>query len=144
MSFEQIVQQAVAENKANRARLGGFLSQTAKGMRKSEYAREFCTVAISLGRATGKTKFILNNARPWDIIITSIEPERRRLQQDYVQCEVLTANDFRHDPYLWRGRKPITPRTIYIDEASRLDPRALDVIYEVLAQHPDQTFVLLG
>lgn len=140
MSFEQIVQQAIAENKNNRARL----KEHAEGMRKVEYARELCTVAVNLGRAVGKTRFILNNACPWDIVITSVEPERRRLQQDYVQCEVLTANDFRHDPYLWRGRKPIIPRTIYIDEASRLDPRALDVIYEVLAQHPDQTFVLLG
>lgn len=142
MSFEHLVMAAVAENKETRHRFGDRFN----GMSDTAYAIEFCTVALSIGRGTGKTKYILNNAKPWDLVIVPTHPMlqyMRRGERPGIGCPTMTISEYVNTAH-WRGQKLHTPRVIYIDEASRISRRELDELYMVVPKHPDQTFILLG
>lgn len=109
------------------------------------FAREFCTVCVDVGRAVGKTTYIINNAEPWDLIIVHNEHMARHVECNQPMCcKVLTVDQMLHTNS-WRGIGIAGfPRTIWIDDASRIAQRQIDKIYHTLATHPSQTFILLG
>lgn len=143
MRFEHLVLAAVADNKENRRRLA---DQT-QGMNSTDYAIEFCTVAINIGRGTGKTKYILDNAKPWDLVIVHNHREAQRIlamKRPVTRDPLIMSAEEYVEHGRWRGQQQPTPRTIYIDDASRLSRRLLDILYCTVPKHPDQTFILLG
>lgn len=143
MRFEHLVLAAVADNKENRRRL----AEQMQGMNSTDYAIEFCTVAINIGRGTGKTKYILDNAKPWDLVIAHNYRESQRIlamKRPITRDLLIMSAEEYVDSARWRGRQQPTPRNIYIDEASRISRRLLDELYCTVPKHPDQTFILLG
>lgn len=139
MSFEHLVLAAVAENKENRRRFGDRYA----GVNSTAYAMDFCTVRLDLGRGTGKTKYILNNVKPWDLVVVPTHQMRQHMLRPGVNAQLVTIGEYINDTH-WRGQKLHTPRVIYIDDASRISRRELDELYMVVPKHPDQTFILLG
>ena len=137
MNYPELVDAAIAANLANR-KAG---TDIAEFMGIANYLREFATVRIDIGRAVGKTKYIIDHARPWDIIVV---PNRCTLDSCYRTscCPVFVANGSYAFDRL-RGRR-LAPRIIYVDEPGHIDQRNLRELYHTFAAHPDQTFVLLG
>lgn len=142
MNVNEIVDAAIAVNVANRNKFRDVSS----GMTRIQYAREFGTVAINLGRGAGKTRYIKTHARPWDVIIAPTVRMLESLDGRDAACATFVAEDFSFPGHRFRGMRPrqLAARTIYIDNASSIDRRTLDSIYETLAFYPEQTFVLLG
>lgn len=114
----------------------------------TQYAREFCTVQLDIGRAVGKSTYIAQHAEPSDMVICSNYNSMwhfERITLGYrAKFELATLDNFRN-PERFRGRRQSDlRRTIWIDDASYATERDLAIIYETLAGHPSQTFVLLG
>lgn len=144
MEFAQIVDAAIEQNRKRRVEFSDY----AKHCRAPEFVAEFCTVRVDIGRAAGKTTYIAEHARPWDAVVL---PNQHMVDQ-YLHMaragydNVFSAGEFGDIPAMPRrllGRRWV-PRTIYVDEASRIDIKRMGAIYFALASHPDQTFVLLG
>lgn len=144
MEFAQIVDAAIEQNRKRRVEFSDY----AKGCHPAQFAEDFCTVRVDIGRAAGKTTYIAEHARPWDAVVL---PNQHMVGQ-YLHMaragydNVFSAGEFGDIPAMPRrllGRRWV-PRTIYVDEASRIDIKRMGAIYFALASHPDQTFVLLG
>ena len=143
MSLEHLVLAAVAANKENRRRFGDRFKSS---LPPTQYAIEFCTVTINIGRAAGKTTYIKDNAKPWDLVICHSYVSMQYMMRGElpgIGYPAMTIEEYvyrnRH-----RGQQQHTPRVIYIDEASHISRRELDELYMVVPKHPAQTFILLG
>jgi len=148
MEFNQLVDTAIELNRKGRTK---FVDHH-KHCSAPQFAADFCTVRIDVGRQSGKTTYILERARPWDAVVL-----HGHIMVDHYQraahtrglvtgMNVFSAGEFRpmlDIPHRLLGRHWV-PRMIYIDEASSIEPLALATIYRAFAAHPDQTFVLLG
>lgn len=141
--FEKLVDDAIALSVDNRNKLDhALLSQPAFGV-------EFCTVKISCGRGVGKTTYILEHRRPWDVVIVLNEPMRRlqypdlRFSSPRFRDGVLTLSEAL-DPMFGRGQRRTPPRTIYVDEGGCVSDEQLYQLWSVFGANPDQTMVLLG
>lgn len=147
MNYSELLDAVISVNKQNRA---GNLTLRGvpdyRGMSRVQYAAEFCTVRLDIGQGVGKTKYIADHARPWDVVVV---PNTIWFRDGLLghaldrNIPIVTGEELDRAER-WRGRNAEVPRMVYVDEPSRLTPRQLDTLYYTFAHHPDQTFVLLG
>ena len=147
MTYSELLDAAISVNKQNRA---GKLTVRGipdyHGMSRVQYASEFCTVKLDIGRGVGKTKYIADHARPWDVVVIPNTIWRRDGIFGHAADRnilIVTGEEVERGDR-WRGCHDQVPRTIYIDEVEGISPRQLDAVYYTFAHHPDQTFILLG
>lgn len=67
MTMDKIIYEAVLENKKNREnfKMGGL----SNAYSKTDWMREFCTIHLNIGRNTGKTRHITENAKEGDLVV---------------------------------------------------------------------------
>lgn len=65
--MDKIVYEAVLENVKNRERLR--LNNEDKHISKVQWMKQFCTIHLNIGRDTGKTRHIIENAKSGDLIV---------------------------------------------------------------------------
>ena len=105
-------------------------------MGAQNFAREFCTIHINIGRRTGKTEYIKRNATKTDVVVVA----SRQMREIYsgVNVPVVSVDGIVD----WsKGRRAVS--TIYIDEPELMH-KFVGIIYESLFRNANQTFVLLG
>lgn len=143
-NFAELVDQARAVNLAVRQ---SPLARVRAPHGPISYAFEFGTVRLNVGRAVGKSRYIVENAEPWDMIVCHNSNMVDNIERNFKvkpQARVLTVGRALVSN-AWRGRGLESyPRTVWIDEASRFSAREIDEIYHTLACHPAQTFIMLG
>ncbi len=65
--MDKIVYEAVLENVKNRERFR--LNNEDKNISKVQWMKQFCTIHLNIGRDTGKTRHIIENAKTGDLIV---------------------------------------------------------------------------
>ncbi|MFZ2992500.1 MAG: hypothetical protein WA061_02180 [Microgenomates group bacterium] len=137
MKLEDIVISAININKDNRKYMP---ESTFHSLSTVGYVLDFCTIHIDIGRQTGKTYFIQNYARSWDLIIVPNESLKRiYLMSTPSDLLVLTPEEV-------MGYKFETPpETIYFDEPKLCFKRVPkeDLFYKFI-KNKNQTVVMLG
>lgn len=58
-----------------------------------EFAREYKTVHINIGRQTGKTSTIMSMARPGDVVVVYNDVYVRQLLSEYNHVQICTVDD---------------------------------------------------
>jgi hypothetical protein len=103
------------------------------------YAIEYCTITIDIGRQTGKSTYIKNNASP-DTAVVVMNQKMKDLFKD-CDLDVFTAREVQFKKGVYNKYK-----TIFVDEPSFVF-RTIDK-YELYAHFVnnvlDQTFILIG
>ena len=119
-------------------------------MSPTEYAFQFCTVHLNVGRGSGKSSVITRLAQVDDVIIA----HNYQAAESFKRGKVSTPATILAASYLdgprWlsheEDRRARSARRIFIDEPRLVDRAAsLERIYSLLVnQQIDQTFILLG
>ena len=65
--MDKLVYYALLENIENRKRLRA--EGYDKGTSKVQWMKQFCTIHLNIGRDTGKTRHIIENAKSGDLIV---------------------------------------------------------------------------
>ena len=102
-----------------------------------------CTVKIDIGRATGKTKYIIDNATEWDVIVAT------GVSADIIKRKTFGKHVHIHNNFnSFVGRSYGNTNIVYIDEPSRfLTDYCTEFAFYSLFTKADMykiTFVLLG
>jgi hypothetical protein len=108
------------------------------------YAIELCTVRCDIGRRTGKTEYIKQNAGKSDLIVTSSQMLKSSLFAN-MPCDVITMGDLNKPE--WLLGKSGDFKTIWVDEPFMIfdSHKALTEFYiRICRQGKDQTFVFMG
>jgi hypothetical protein len=133
MNYNELIEGLIDINKQYRKMFGENKNQYYSPL---NYAREFCTVAVDIGRGVGKTYFIKNHATKGDLVIAPNFFLLKGYGEEMPEFDVITFNNLDK----LKGRKPYN--TIYVDEPKFVDMRE---VYELLVNPTiEQTFVLLG
>jgi len=137
--FELMVLKAIMVSKMRRVLHEGYR----KGMSPQQWAHQFCTVKIDIGRGTGKTKFITKHADQRSLVIV----------HSNLMSEIIKRENTRPDIFGGYVLEMQTSRvlsrlsaydTVYVDETSKCF-RNINILYDVLATDgKDRTFILLG
>lgn len=138
--FEQLILDAVKLNKENRKRKDII---DAKGtLTPIAYIREFCTVHLDIGRATGKTAFIKKYATEGDVILT-FSAEQLNIFKRSLAVALWPAEV---DDLVTVAKIPAN--TVYIDEPKllfKLVGNYSEIIWHLIKDtYYNQTFILLG
>lgn len=110
----------------------------------AQYAYEYGTVRCDVGRQTGKTTWIFNNATEKDLIIV---PNMRNYRHylHYTDHLNIVTIDSLNSPIV---NSDIIYDNIYIDDFKVICDRDvrfnMEFIYNILARNDEQTFILLG
>lgn len=108
--MDKIVYEAVLENIRNRERLRK--NGEDKAISKILWMKDFCTIHINIGRASGKTRYIVENAKTGDLIVC------RQGTRKLIESQVNVSLDF----YVPHISKDIYPRMfeeceiVFVDE----------------------------
>lgn len=111
---------------------------------KNSFAKEFQTVHINPGRRTGKTQYIINNAKNGDVIYTPLlsmaEEIRSGLNLLNKNIDIVLIN------HNMKNTLGYIPNNIWVDNYSILNDYVdKNKIYNCLNPHnPYQTFIFLG
>ena len=65
--MDKLVYYALLENIENRKRMRAEVYD--KGIPKVQWMKQFCTIHLNIGRDTGKTRHIIENAKSGDLIV---------------------------------------------------------------------------
>ncbi len=85
--FDKLVHAAITFNQLERP------GKARVYMSDAVYAYEFCTVRMSLGRQTGKTTFIANNAVESDLVIVRNDMNRDHLESLGCKAKLILTID---------------------------------------------------
>lgn len=137
VSFEQIVNSAREANLDNQASDPACVRRDWASRR--QYAEEFQTVRIDIGRNVGKTRYICQHATMSDVIITH-SWEAKRWYNDNSTAPVVPAM------LLMQKNAVFCPQAfvVYVDEPSLMSENELNAIYERFSTTNVEQFVLLG
>jgi hypothetical protein len=138
--FHKLIDGLISLNKANRIKLKNGLD----GCDPVMYAIELCTVRCDIGRRTGKTEYIKQNAGKSDLIVTSSQMLKSSLFAN-MPCDVITMGDLNKPE--WLLGKSGDFKTIWVDEPFMIfdSHKALTEFYiRICRQGKDQTFVFMG
>ena len=112
-----------------------------------QYIKEFRTIHINTGRQQGKSSYIKEHAKPWDVVIThspDVNEYKIKNIKAYNGANINSLIDKRN----YFGIPTYTrfiPRTIWIDEPTLLSSRYnMDKILSELLYDFDQKVVMLG
>lgn len=142
IDFHALISDLIQLNKTNRnlARLDM--------MHPFEYAKEFCTVKIDIGRQTGKTEYIRLNADEDDLIIAYSHRYKKDLMSNF---KTKDSNKI-YNIKAWEDLKYLERRyrNFYIDESTIFKIDVYDNWPEMYRRLVDQdnvfnqTFIFLG
>jgi hypothetical protein len=136
--LDKIIDLAIEENKRIRE-LNSYWKQTCG---KIEYFRNFCTIHIDIGRAVGKTQYIIDNAKENDVIIVSsyinknLFFEKAKTENIFYQASDIIEKQFDNIGF------------VYIDEPALFLKNQNYTLWDVYALFynvkSDMMFILLG
>lgn len=111
-------------------------------MSPPQAASSFLTVQLDSGRQTGKTRYILNNAMPGDLVMVSTP---HLLDMWLVQYPKLPGVTLISPAHLGKHGINLTANTIFVDDASYIDRASVDfLIRSTITPQLTQRYVLLG
>jgi hypothetical protein len=103
-----------------------------------QYAKEFQTVRLEIGRQCGKTTYVIQNAKPWDLVVTHNGQMAENLVRKGCRAKVVTVNTIFTN--LWPSEYF---KTIFFDSCLKLNKDFLFDVYERHAIDETQQFVIL-
>ena len=113
------------------------------------YILEFRTIQINLGRQKGHTTAIRELMTPWDMVFLPNKVIEKQFISGCKQtpfsafnvCSVEHINTFNRSfgAFNWK-----IPRRVFIDNASLLSKENINLVYDSVARHPEQVFILLS
>ena len=118
-------------------------SHKKEGLGKYNFAMEYATIKVDLGRQTGKTTYILNQLNSNDDSIVVLNG-RRLLDNDFktVKDKAIVVNRYNCAKEI-DIKNLAKVKTVYVDDATWNDK--LELVYEFFTQdNVERTFVLLG
>ena len=136
--FFDMVDNMIAYNKQRRLDMEAHIIHSLSPV---QYAMEFCTVKVDVGRRTGKTAYVKHRADEYSLVIVH---HNHRIVGYPDNVIVKRVSELMGHNGVFFGR--IKPRTIYIEEPQmvfRSIPQP-DLYYRLVDEIYDQTFVLLG
>ena len=145
-NFDKAVKMLIKQNKENRK---NFSSQIYSFNFPSMFLSELCTVRINIGRATGKTQFIKDNATREDLIIAYSESTYKDYIRNKSHIIFTKGSNINKFIDLIRG---LRIKNIYIDEPELVCSAlsiTLEELYNIVWDRHlfvDElpTFILLG
>jgi len=141
--FYDFVHQAIALNKSNREKY----ADNYKFMSMPQFAHEFQTVHIDLGRRMGKTEFIKDNVSKDDIIIVPSNKFEARIKFEYPFCFTVD-NVILHDNYHTNLNNIIKEipydATIWMDEIGYAKRDVTAIYQKFCCRDNNFTFVRFG
>lgn len=142
--YFDFIHQAIQLNKQNRERFASYRVT----MSPVQWAFEYCTVRISLGRGLGNTSYVSQHLDNPRAVIITYHPNRRYFQPDsQVNALLLTITKYMDRGNLIRmfEGKDKHRELILIDNCNKFTGDRLIELYEFLVNGElNQTFVLLG
>lgn len=141
--FFRLVDNAAGLNILHRNMIG---EDVRKAMHPVQYAFEFCTVHIDIGRRIGKTEYIKKNLTDGVIVIVSSNEIRKSLLKETGGGNgAVIINGNTSEPVLINDLLIRNPNFIFIDEPSLISDKNIGVIYHTLVRKDlTQLFILLG
>lgn len=146
--LQGLLEQAIEANKSYKDSLSGNAIQS---MAPTLYARSIATIHINIGRQSGKTTAIINNAKSGDIVIVDNTKIRDYFLFKFKESGrrggvELTKDQILMPSMLLDLELSEKPLTVWIDEPglifSKIDRSHM---YEALASgEADQRFIMLG
>jgi len=143
--FNSLVDSAIALNIDMRTKL----RLAPKTLSPANFAAEFCTVHVNVGRGSGKSSYILNRSQPGDSIVvpdTNMLKEFRlwdiggKLGKTDRHVHIAAASTMMSAPKFAAKHS-----TIWVDEPRHVERYVtLDRLYRELAIGYEHTFILLG
>jgi len=134
--LDKILRMAIDENFKNRVKY----RHLKPSMRPYEWLSSFCSIHIDIGRGTGKTHYILNNYRPYDVILAT-----RTMKEVMDSRGMDTSNVYSSVEAMEKGFLGTTireyPRFVYIDEPELIPD--IERVYRLFL-NMDTTFIFLG
>jgi len=121
------------ENQKEKARMKLELSSAL-------WAETVCTVRCNIGRCTGATSYIMERAKPGDLIVTHANWMSNNFRKFInPQCDISSAEELEKNSIFKHYN------TVWVDDPdlvfARIKPQKF---YELLADSEGQVFVLLG
>ena len=138
LPFFSVVDSMLAYNHQRRLDMAGHLVHS---MSPVQYAMDFCTVKVDIGRRTGKTEYVKQRADEWSLVIVPNNNLTKGYPDNIIVVSITEIVRW-HD--MFRGARK--PRTVYIEEPQmvfRAIPQP-DLYYRLVDEIYDQTFILLG
>lgn len=113
-NFEDFVDYAISLNE----RLRNSDKILKEHMSPLHYAHEFCTIHLNIGRQSGKTKYIIDNATETDLVIVQNHYHAIDLKQNGCKAKVVGSTNFNYElSERNRGLKNLTAiNRVFIDE----------------------------
>lgn len=139
-TFSSLVDDAIQLNRDHRELQ--YVKDTVNNLSPAQFLMEFGTVAVNIGRRTGKTSYIIDNALSKDLIIVSSMDIARNIKR-LTNATVIVSNG---EIGLKHNIKPHARfDVIYLDEPTMIFSKiSKNYLYDFLAVDCDQLFVLLG
>lgn len=137
MTFEDIVSASRAANLDNQASDGACVRRDFSSRR--QYAEEFQTVRIGIGRGVGKTQYICDHATHNDVIIVH-SWEAKNWYNPNSCAPVISVFSLTHQNAVFCPPASV----VFVDEVSLMSEREIDAIYERFSTSKVEQFVLLG
>ena len=139
--MDKLVYEAVLENIRNRKDMR--LNGEDKAISKNQWMKDFCTIHLNIGRNTGKTRHIVENAKTGDLIVC------RQGTRKLIQSQTTEKLDF-YVPHITKsiqGKILGEVKIVYVDEPKQtLKPFVDD--YEFYAtfmvNFNEPIFIMLG
>lgn len=115
------------------------------------YAIQFCTISLNIGRVAGYSTYIKKMTTDHDVIVCKNGCLADEINRE-TSATVLSTEKFKHLAHNMRGRQFPHVETVYVDCASSMTDRQIFEIYDYYCNFRLQcgvavmipTFVLLG
>lgn len=137
LRFEDIVSDARAFNLDTQASDSACVRRDWSSRR--QYAEEFQTVRIDVGRCVGKTRYICEHATKCDVVITH-SWEARNWYNTNSGAPVIPACLLTQQNAIFCPQAAV----VFVDEVSLMSDREIDAIYERFSTAKVEQFVFLG
>ena len=111
------------------------------------WMKEFCTIHLDIGRASGKTKYISNNATIDDVIFVSNGGNARMIREYNNVCNIFVIHFDGVQNFMINNKIiQFEPKIVYVDEPNRtLNKNKKFDIYNYFSYCKNSpTFILLG
>ena len=139
ITLASIIDDAITLNwqHLNRPHVCGSISDIMDPM---TFAREFRTVKVDVGRQSGKTAYLANNAQVNDVIVVR-DTRTANCMTNVIEFKAPIVSVYQLERYrlAWTKQDMI----VWVDDASHMTKEQLDCIYSKYVQFASQ-FVLLG
>jgi hypothetical protein len=135
LKFEKIINKVLKAN----LQLQQQMQQFRVNMSISTFAREFQTVHISIGRRSGKTTYIINNAKCSDVVLVQ-NYYMKKIYPYSFRKNIIDINAFYCNACNYKGLLEIDmPETIWIDSVQYVDYSKLyNAISDIYSKSPNR------